>query len=107
MRYEEGLINQIRQLQQDLENEKVRQFQLSEAWRKEKDDMQTRHHNAIQQVNDEKEKVRAKLQKDLEQVRYNLQKELEQVRYDLQSQLEQVRIDLTNEREQVRLTLST
>ena len=105
--YQGELIDKISALQDDLEKEKQRQYQKELGWRKEKEDMQTKHHNDIQQVNDEKERVRAKLQKDLEQVRYNLQKELEQVRYDLQNQLEQVRTDLTNEREQVRLTLST
>ena len=116
--YQSELIDKISSLQDDLEKEKQRQYQKELGWRKEREDMQTRHHSQIQQVNDEKERVRTNLQKELEQVRYNLQKELEQVRYNLQKeleqvrqtlhdQMEQVRSDLTRKNEQVRLTLST
>lgn len=47
-RFEDGLNQQIRQLQQDLRNEKQRQKEREDAWRNEKNDMQTRHHNELQ-----------------------------------------------------------
>lgn len=57
--YEQELINKISALQSDLEAEKRRQAQREKSWREEKEDMLQKHHNEIQKVNDEKERVRA------------------------------------------------
>ena len=57
--YQSELIDKISSLQDDLEKEKQRQYQKELGWRKEREDTQIKHHNQIQQVNDEKERVRA------------------------------------------------
>lgn len=100
--FQQQLTDQINELQNKLKQEEQRQYQKELGWRKEREDMQTKHHNDIQKVNDDKERVRADMQNQLNQVR----NEMEQVRMNLTNQMEQVRINLTNEKEQVRKDLT-
>lgn len=56
-------------------------------------------------MNQDKEKVRSDLRRELEQVRASLRDELEQVRQNLTTEREQVRQQLTSQLEQVRAEL--